>query len=62
MQMSGGHLLAAGLDGGNTIIFPKEKCDQVPPRHGQVTVSRKEHCLQEAALERHQKGEPHEQE
>ena len=21
MQMSGGHLLAAGLDGGNTIIF-----------------------------------------
>ena len=23
MQMSGGHLLAAGLDGGNTIIFAK---------------------------------------
>ena len=23
MQMSGGHLLAAGLDGGNTLIFAK---------------------------------------
>jgi len=25
MQMSGGHLLAAGLDGGNSMIFAKGK-------------------------------------
>ena len=33
MQQSGGLLLAAGLDGGNTIIFlsmRKEKCERVP--------------------------------
>jgi hypothetical protein len=29
-------LLAAGLDGGNTMIFPKEKCNQVPPRRSRI--------------------------
>jgi hypothetical protein len=33
MQMSSGHLLAAGLDGGNRTIFTNgENADQVPPR------------------------------
>jgi hypothetical protein len=34
MQISGGHLLTAGLDGGDTIIFfPRGKKMQIEPGH-----------------------------